>query len=78
MCKLARETMGYQNFGVQVTSFERRVERSCGIQSTYAVRPCISMSQPYLLCHAFSLIFSGLRSQGAMQHRSLMGVREAV
>ena len=30
--------MGYQNFGVTVTSYERRVERSCGIQSNFAVR----------------------------------------
>jgi hypothetical protein len=29
--------MGYQNFGVVVTSYERRIERSCGIQSNYAV-----------------------------------------
>ena len=58
MCKLARETMGYQNFGVQVTSFERRVERSCGIQSTYAVRPCILMSRPNrIICFTHSHSF---------------------
>jgi hypothetical protein len=42
--------MGYQNFGVTVTSYERRVERSCGIQSNFAVRPSARSSPSWHYC----------------------------
>ncbi len=77
--------MGYQNFSVQVTSFERRVERSCGIQSNYAVRPfpCVLIAPGVVACSSrvlrvYSPVSSGLRHEGSLQHCALLGGGEAV